>query len=107
FLTDMRRYPGCALEHSLALPASLRAVHVVGFPLRRHLRNGLVRRCHARLESFGPNDGSILLADAPGWPGQLCPVWGADHYLRPQMDERPLLAALLSELAANGSPTLP
>ena len=95
FLTDMRRHPGCALEFPLVLPPHLRAVHVVGFPLRHHLSNGLVRRCHTRLESFGPNDGSILLADTPTWPGQLCPVWGADHYLRPREDVRPLLGALL------------
>ena len=100
FLSDMQRYPGCALDFPLTLPAHLRAIHVVGFPLRRHLRNGLARRCHARLAAFGPNDGSILLADAPSWPGQLCPVWGADHYLRPQISERPLLAALLWALAA-------
>jgi hypothetical protein len=95
FLHDMRRFPGCSLDFPLTLPAHLRAVHVVGFPLRRHLRNGLARRSHARLESFGPNDGSILLADTPSWPGHLCPVWGADHYLRPRTNERPLLAALL------------
>ena len=95
FLRDMQRFPGCALDFPLTLPPHLRAIHVVGFPQRKHLRNGLVRRCHARLESFGPNDGSILLADAPGWPGQLCPVWGADHYLRPRADVRPLLAALM------------
>ena len=99
FLTDMQRYPGCALDFPLTLPAHLRAVHVIGFPLRRHLRTGLARRCHARLSAFGPNDGSILLADAPRWPGQLCPVWGADHYLRPRTSERPLLAALLEVLA--------
>lgn len=98
FLTDMRRYPGCALDFPLTLPAHLRAAHVVGFPLRQHLRNGLARRCHARLASFGPNDGSILLADAPSWPGQICPVWAADHYLRPRTDVRPLLAALLRTL---------
>ncbi len=99
FLADMRRYPGCPLDFPLAIPAHLRAIHVVGFPLRRHLRNGLARRCHTRLAAFGPNDGSILLADAPHWPGQLCPVWGADHYLRPRADVRPLLAALLRSLA--------
>ena len=99
FLADVRRYPGCALDFPLTLPAHLRAVHVVGFPLRRHLRNGLVRRCHARLAAHGPNDGSILLADAPRWPGQLVPVWGADHYLRPCADVRPLLATLLRRIA--------
>jgi len=107
FVTDMRRYPGCALDFPLTLPARLRAVHVIGFPLRRHLHNGLARRCHVRLESFGPNDGSILLADAPSWPGQLCPVWGADHYLRPRTDERPLLAALLRICATSGGIPVP
>ncbi len=95
FLADMQRFPGCALDFSLSIPPWVRAIHVLGFPLRRHLRNGLARRCHARLESFGPNDGSILLADTPAWPGQLCPVWGADHYLQPRNDVRPLLAALI------------
>ena len=95
FLNDLQRFPGCPLDFLLTLPPHLRAIHVAGFPLHRHLRNGLARRCHARLASFGPNDGSILLADAPGWPGQLCPVWGADHYLRPRTDVRPLLAALM------------
>jgi len=99
FLTDLQHYPGCALDFPLTLPAHLRTVHVVGFPLHRHLRNGLARRCHTRLAAHGPNDGSILLADAPRWPGQLCPVWGADHYLRPPVSERPLLAALLQDLA--------
>jgi hypothetical protein len=100
FLQDLRRFPGCALDVPLVLPAHVRAVHIVGFPLRRHFHNGLARRCHARLESFGPNDGTILLSDAPRWSGQLCPVWGADHYLRPREDVRPLLAALLGHLAS-------
>ena len=100
FLEDLRRFPGCALDFPLMLPPHLRAVHVVGFPLRQHFHNGLARRCHARIEAFGPNDGSILLSDAPRWPGQLCPVWGADHYLRPREDVRPLLAALLGHLTS-------
>ena len=100
FLDDMRRFAGCPLDFPLSFPAHLRVAHVLGFPLRRHLRDGLARRCHARLESFGPNDGSIVLADTPAWAGQLCPVWGADHYLRPPTDERPLLAALLREFAS-------
>ncbi len=99
FLADLRRQPGCALDFPLTLPAHLRAIHVVGFPLRRHFHNGLARRCHARLEAFGPNDGSILLSEVPRWPGQICPVWGADHYLRPKTDVRPLLAALLRSFA--------
>ena len=72
-------------------------------PLRlshpRPLAGFLARRCHARLSTFGPNGGSILLATAPRWPGQLCPAWGADHHLHPSAGERPLLAALLQVLA--------
>jgi len=100
FLHDLRRFPGCLLDFALKLPAHLPAIHVVGVPLRQHLHNGLARRCHARLEQFGPNDGSILLSDAPRWPGQLCPVWGADHYLRPREDVRPLLATLFRHFAS-------
>lgn len=99
FLDALRWGEGCALDFPLTLPPHLRAIHVLGFPLRHHLRNGLAQRCHRRLERYGPNDGSILLTGALRWPGQLCPVWGADHYLRPRLDVRPLLAALLARLA--------
>ncbi len=99
FLEDLRPPPDGALDFPLVLPAGLRAVHVVGFPLRRHLHNGLARRCHERLEPFGPNDGSIVLSGVLRWPGQLCPVWAGDHYLRPQTDVRPLLAALFETLS--------
>lgn len=98
FLEEMQRRPGSPLAAPLVLPPHLRTFHVVGFPLLAHLRNGLVRRCHARLAGFGPNDGSLLLGDVIRWRGQLCPVWGADHYLRPEADVRPLLAALMAEL---------
>ncbi|HEV7402878.1 MAG TPA: hypothetical protein VGO11_08135 [Chthoniobacteraceae bacterium] len=100
FLEDMQRRPGSPLAGPLVLPPHLRTIHVVGFPLLAHLRNGLVRRCHARLAPFGPNDGSLLLSDVIRWHGQLCPVWGADHYLRPSEDVRPLLAALLGGFLA-------
>ena len=103
FLADLKRLPDGALDFPLTLPPNLRAIHVLGFPLRRHLHNGLARRCHARLESFGPNDGSILLGDALHWPGQLCPVWGADHYLRPSDDVRPVLAELIRALASSST----
>jgi hypothetical protein len=106
FLSDLGCYTGSALDRPLVLPANVRAFHVLGFPLRHHLKNGLVRRCHDRLASLGPNDGSILLAGALQWPGQLCPVWGADHYLDPQIDVRPLLAALLRVVAARDSVAL-
>lgn len=99
FLTDLRFGPKGALEQPLLLPSHMRAVHVVGFPLRRHLRGGLARRCHSRIGALGPNDGAIVLGYAPSWPGQLCPIWAADHYLRPRADMRPLVGALMAELA--------
>src|SRR5690606_34890140 len=77
------------------------ALHLVGFPLRRHATNRLARANFARLEPFGPNDGAgILLADACRWPGLLYPLWGADHYLRPQgTDVGRLAGALLGYVA--------
>jgi hypothetical protein len=68
---------------TLRVPEHVKVIHVVGFPLRRHLSNGLMRRGHRRLAPLGPNDGGMLLADAVTLPGIVFPVWGADHYLRP------------------------
>ncbi len=57
-------------------------VHVLGFPLARHLSTRRARRGYRRLAPLGPNDGGgILLGDAVRWPGTILPVWGADHYL--------------------------
>lgn len=79
-------------------PSSMHVVHVVGFPLRRHLNHRLAKRGYARLEPWGPNDGGgIVLADVVRWPGTVLPVWGADHYLRQEsFDVDGLLARLLS-----------
>jgi hypothetical protein len=65
------------------IPPGLSVVHVLGFPLIRHLSNGLARRGHRRLAGHGPNDGAgIVLYNAVCRPGTIYPVWGADHYLR-------------------------
>lgn len=65
------------------IPAWLSVIHVLGFPLRKHLTCGLARRGHRRLADCGPNDGAgIVLYDAVCRPGTIYPVWGADHYLR-------------------------
>ena len=88
------------LQRPFALPAGLRAIHVVGFPMQRHLTIPWAHRGHARLAPLGPNDGGgILLADALGLPGELIPVWGADHYMQPAWDIRPLLKNILREAA--------
>ncbi len=97
---ELGRRPGDPLTGPVRLPEHLRLISVVGFPLRRHLTTPLARRCFRRIAQLGPSDGAgILLADACRVPGVIYPVWGADHYLRPTWDDRPLLARLLAYLA--------
>jgi hypothetical protein len=88
---------GTPLDGDLRLPRHLRTIHVIGFPLERHLTNGLARRCYRRVQGLGPNDGAgIVLADVARLPGAVYPVWGADHYLRPGgSDMRALTRRLL------------
>lgn len=89
---DLDRRPVGALR----LPTNLRVVHVLGFPLRRHLRSPEARRAFARLEPLGPNDGGgNLLADLCDWPGVIYPIWGTDHYLRAEWDVDDLIARVL------------
>jgi hypothetical protein len=100
-IEDIQRGPGHALAQPLRLPSHVRAVHVVGFPLEKHLSSPLARRAYGRLAPLGPNDGGgNLLADVAGWPGTVWPIWGADHYFHPERvatDE--LLANLLHFVA--------
>jgi hypothetical protein len=98
FLRELYYAPGCPLDFELRLPAHIRMVTVAGFPLSKHMSTGLARRCHRRLASFGPNDGSLILADVCASPGLIYPLWGADHYLRPQADVRELVLAVLQYL---------
>jgi hypothetical protein len=99
-LDELRRGPGSPLGKPLVLPPGMRAIHVAGFPLERHLGDPWARRGHARLAPLGPNDGGgILLADVARLPGDVYPVWGADHYLRPAWDLQPLLLRILREAA--------
>ena len=99
-LNELRGGPGSPLDSSFTPPPHIRVIHVLGFPLQRHLSNDWARRGHARLAPLGPNDGGgILLADALRLPGEVLPVWGADHYLSPAWDIRPLLLRVLRESA--------
>lgn len=96
-LEDLRHGPGTALAAWPALPGHLRVVHVCGFPLQRHLAHSWAPRGYARLSALGPNDGGgILLGDLARLPGIVCPVWGADHYLAPRWDARPILTGILA-----------
>lgn len=68
-----------SLSFDVRIPEQLRVVHVVGFPLVRHLSSPLARRGHRRLAPLGPNDAAgILLADVGRLPGTVLPIWGAD-----------------------------
>jgi hypothetical protein len=95
-LAELERSRGGLLDFELRPPEGLRVLHVVGFPLARHLTSALAERGYRRMAPLGPNDGGpILLADVLRLPGLVYPVWGADHYLRPAWDVRGLVARLL------------
>jgi hypothetical protein len=97
---ELRRGPGSPLGRPLLIPPGLRVVHVAAFPRQCYLGDAWARRGHARLAPLGPNDGGgILLADVARLPGDLYPVWGADHYLKPAWDILPLLVRVLQEAA--------
>jgi hypothetical protein len=98
FLRELFHGPGCPLDFELRLPAHIRMITVAGFPLSKHMSTGLARRCHRRLACYGPNDGSLILSDVCAVPGLIYPLWGADHYLRPQADVRALVLAILQYL---------
>jgi hypothetical protein len=95
-LAELERCPAKLSADRLRLPKHLRVLHVVGFPLCRHLSSSLAQRAFARLETLGPNDGGgNLLTDAAGWPGVVYPVWGTDHYLQASWDVDGLIARVL------------
>ena len=100
-LAEMERCPANLSAGRLRLPKHVRVLHVLGFPLHRHLSSPLARRSFARLETLGPNDGGgNLLTDAAGWPGVVYPVWGTDHYLRASWDVDGLITRVLMHFLA-------
>lgn len=109
---ELRRETNGPRDRDVVVPPHLRAIHVLGFPLRRHLAHPWAHRGYERLAPLGPNDGGgILLADATRLPGIVCAVWGADHYLQPtdggfDRSLRGLLRhAAQSQTAASAIPT--
>lgn len=95
-LIELANGPGTPLCEWSTIPSHLRLIHVLGFPLRRHLAHPWAPRGYHRIAPLGPNDGGgILLSDVANWPGEVYPVWGADHYLQPQWDMKPLLSSLM------------
>jgi hypothetical protein len=61
-------------------PAGMRVLNIVGVPLLCHVQKALLAR-YTRLKHLGPNDGMTVLNDSL-LPGDIYPVWGADHFLR-------------------------
>ncbi|HEY1661063.1 MAG TPA: hypothetical protein VGI03_01475 [Verrucomicrobiae bacterium] len=103
FLREIVPSPQGPLSATLKLPDSMRLINVVGFPLRRHLTNPFMRQCYLRISRQGPTDGGVLLADVCNLPGALYPVWGADHYLRPEVRARKIIDAILKSLTVENS----
>jgi hypothetical protein len=83
----------------LSPESPIRAIHLIGFPLARHMTTRFSRFCHRTLTEWGPNDGTTSLSDVSKWPGEIYPVWGADHYFRPEEVARSLITALLYHLS--------
>lgn len=103
FITELRHEPGATEKLSMRLPQNLKIINVVGFPLSRHFTTSFSRFCHRKLSTYGPNDGTILLSDLCAWPGEIYPVWGADHYFRPETLAREVIAAILEHLAKDNN----
>lgn len=99
FISELRHDPPSMLNLPPRLPCSMRMISLVGFPLRRHMTTPFSRFCHRTLSAWGPNDGTVLLSDVSQWPGEIYPVWGTDHYFRPEKRARELITAVLSYLA--------
>ena len=79
------------------IPSHLRTIHVVAFPLRRHLAHPWAPRAYERLAPLGPNDGGgFLLGDVAKLPGTVVPIWGADHYLQPLWNDAQVFKRILT-----------
>lgn len=100
FVRDLPRRPGGPLDFTPAIPKQLTAIHVVGFPLRRHFRTRAARTWHRRLAQWGPNDGAAVLFDACRLPGLIVPIWGVDHFAQDRLDLERLASGLLRWLAS-------
>ena len=99
---DLRPGPHGLFGTPFELPSHIRLVNVVGFPLRSHMTNQRSRRWRRALDVLGPNDGGVLLGDVCQLPGDLYPIWGADHYLCPRrFDMRSLATAILHDLSCS------
>lgn len=101
-VAELSHGAGGRLHEPPTLPPHVRAIHVIGFPCRKHLRHPWAGRGYERLLPLGPNDGGgILLGDVERLTGTVYPVWGVDHYLSPAWDFTPSLTSLLCHAAVS------
>ncbi|MAT71765.1 MAG: hypothetical protein CMJ58_19835 [Planctomycetaceae bacterium] len=102
FVRDLPRRIGGPLDFTPDVPNHMTVIHVVGFPLRRHIQLRATRAWHRRLAKWGPNDGAAVLYDACRLPGRIVPVWGVDHFAQDRLDLGQLAAKVLGWLATRG-----
>lgn len=107
FLSELKSSPGNSIIRPLVLPGSMRLINVVGFPLRRHLTNRFMRMCYDGVSRGGPTDGGVLLGDVCRLPGLIYPVWGGDHYLRPEPRARRIISSVLEYIIGDDNQTTP
>jgi hypothetical protein len=105
-IMDLRHKSDPNSNLPLLLP-NLKILHIVGFPLRRHMTTPFSRFCHRKLSVYGPNDGTISLSDLHTWPGKIYPVWGVDHYFRPEGRAREIIAAIFKYLVSHNESKIP
>lgn len=98
FVTDLQHGVHSLLDFPLQLPPHLKMMSMIGFPLRAHFSTPFSRFCQRSLAKWGPNDGTISLSDLRDWPGEIYPVWGMDHYFRPENEAKILVAAMFAYL---------
>jgi hypothetical protein len=101
FVREMKLGARSESSQDLRLPSHMRLIHVVGFPLKRHIRLGYARRWFARLATNGPNDTVSMLLDLCRLPGLVFPIWGADHYLGTHDNSATFVEQLMSFLMDN------
>ncbi len=95
FFTELQRLEGGQLDFPLSLPNHLQAIHITAVPLRRHARTRYAKYSHHCFSKWGPNDGALMLEDLIGLPGDILPIWGADHYCGPRWDFQALTNVIL------------
>jgi hypothetical protein len=105
FLSDLDRRAKMPLDFTLRTPKHMKVIHVVGFPLKRHLSTKHSRIWHRRLIEYGPSDAATILIDSCKLPGVVFPIWGADHYSVDKVDWDKLTLSVLLYLEKELDPT--